>query len=78
MVWFKFTERHDWRPTKRSMRSFPEGAVENVPRACAEEAVAEKKGFLCDREGNPVSTAADETPSPEVVTEQESGADAAG
>lgn len=72
MVWFSFTERHDWRPTKRSMRTFNEGAVVNVPRACAEEAQALKKGFLCDRDGNPLNPPAEQEP---VL---EPGADAAG
>lgn len=72
MVWFKFTERHDWRATRRSMRSFAEGVVVNVPRRCAEEALALKKGFLCDRDGNPLNP-----PTPDEAV-AEPGADATG
>ncbi|WP_084398278.1 hypothetical protein [Henriciella aquimarina] len=63
MPWVQFTSKHEWRvPGKRAVRTFQEGAKENVPRACADDAEAKGNGYRTEGRSKSETEA---TPEPE-------------
>lgn len=43
MAWVRFREDFSWRASKRGMVQYRKGQLLNVPRRCAEQAIAEGK-----------------------------------
>ncbi len=64
MAWVRFREDYNWRASKRGMVQYRAGQSLNVPRRCADEAIAAGKAEVIEapRRGDTEPDSADHLP----------------